>query len=188
MGIYITCIPAVSVFLRHAISHATKLLSRFTSYSSKLLNTLPSSHSKDGDYSHRKTTNCVDGSYTNLGDQKRFPSSKESYNLELYSARSVKTNATTGSLGDHDDDRIHLRVDLQQGQYSHVGHIRVRSQFRSLKTMIVACTRAFNHRPRFVLIGLRAFSGVWGLSPMLLAVQVSCSKDKTIIGSATVTV
>lgn len=107
--------PAVSVFLRHAIPHATKVLSRFSSYSSRLCNTLPSSQSKDGDYSHRKTTNRVDGPYTNLGDRTKFSSSKESYDLELHSARSVKTKVTTGSLGDHDDDRIHLRVDLEQG-------------------------------------------------------------------------
>lgn len=107
--------PATSVFLRHAIPQATKLLSRFTFYSSKLRNTLPSSQSKDGDYSHRKTTNRTDGQYTNLGDRKMLPSGKESYKLESYSARSVKTNVTTGSLGDHDDDRIHLRVDLEQG-------------------------------------------------------------------------
>jgi len=109
--------PATSVFLRHALPHATKLLSRFTSYSSRLRNTLPSSQSKGShrDDGHRKTTNRVDGPYTNQGNRELVPSGKESYNLELHSAQSVKTSVTTGSLGGHDDDRIHLRVDLEQG-------------------------------------------------------------------------
>jgi len=111
-------VPATSVFLHHAVPHATKLFSRFTSYSSKLRNTLPSSQSEGShrDDSHQKSTNRVDGSYTNMDDRREVvPRGKESYHLELYSAHSVKTNMTTGSLGDHDDDRIHWRVDLEQG-------------------------------------------------------------------------
>ncbi len=42
------------------------------------------------------------------------PSGKDSYNLKLYSAQSVKTNVTMGSLGGYDDDRIHLRVGIEQ--------------------------------------------------------------------------
>jgi hypothetical protein len=108
--------PATSVFLGHVVPHATKLLSRFTSYSRRLRNTLPSSQSKGSrrDDSHRKTTNRVDGPYTNLGDREMVPSGKDSYNLKLYSAQSVKTNVTTGSLGGYDDDRIHLRVGIEQ--------------------------------------------------------------------------
>lgn len=109
--------PATSVLLRHALPHATRLLSKTTSYASKLSGTLPISLSESsyGDDRHGEGANRTKRRYWNLGDRELTPSDNESHKLELYGAQSVKTNVTTGPLRDHPDSKIHLRVDLEQG-------------------------------------------------------------------------
>ena len=42
-------------------------------------------------------------------------SSKESNDLELVFTQAVKTNMLAAPFQDYDPDRIHLRVDLEQG-------------------------------------------------------------------------
>ena len=117
VGICITCMPATSVLFRHALPHATRLLSKTTSYASKFRSNIPPSLSKGSqeDGGIEKVTNYAKRQYRNLGDRELMLSDNESHILGLYSAQSVKTDVTTGSLGDHSDGKIHLRVDLEQG-------------------------------------------------------------------------
>ena len=50
-----------------------------------------------------------------MRDWELASSSKESNNLELVSTQAVKTNVVAAPFQDFDPDRIHLRVDLEQG-------------------------------------------------------------------------
>ena len=116
VGICITYMPATSMFLRHVLPHASRLLSKVTSYSRKLRKTFPSGHShgSNGDDSDLKKTDHIDEPYRNAGNRELANSGKESYDLELFSTQAVKTNVVAGPFKDYDDDRIHLRVDLEQ--------------------------------------------------------------------------
>ena len=92
-------------------------MSKTTSYASKLRDTLPSSRSTSSPENddRRKKTNFTKRQYWFLGDREPMSDGKGSHGFELYPAQSVKTNVTTGPLGDHCDGKIHLRVDLEQG-------------------------------------------------------------------------
>ena len=58
----------------------------------------------------------IDGPYRNITDWELTNGSKESYQMELTSAQAVKTHvAATSFEGYHENDGIHLRVDLEQG-------------------------------------------------------------------------
>lgn len=57
----------------------------------------------------------LDGPYRSLGDREFVPTSKNIYSLGMFPAQRVKTDVTTGTSEGYEDDRIHLRVDLEQG-------------------------------------------------------------------------
>ena len=101
------------------LPHASKLLSKPTSYFSKLRNNVSSgqSHGPQEDNSKKKATDRTDGPYRNLGDwgPTMRGKDKELYDLELGSLQAVKTKVVAAPFEDYDDDRIHLRVDLEQG-------------------------------------------------------------------------
>lgn len=56
----------------------------------------------------------MNGHYQNLRDGALAIRGKEEYELGLYSANSVKTNVVAGPFEGLQDDRIHLKVDLEQ--------------------------------------------------------------------------
>lgn len=122
--------PAASALLRHAPrSHATglqkpvregpdrRLISKTTSYGSKLRDNLPFSLTKSSpeDDSAREKTNYTKRQYWSSGDRELMLGGTSSVESELHPANSVKTNVTTGPFGEHCDGKVHLRVDLEQG-------------------------------------------------------------------------
>ena len=76
-----------------------------------------SQHASNGDDSNKKKPNRLDGPYRNLRDRDSdlAISGQESEDLELFPTQAIKTHVVAGPLNDYDDDRIHLRVDLEQG-------------------------------------------------------------------------
>ena len=50
-----------------------------------------------------------------MRDWEAASSSKESKDLELVSTQAVKTSLVAAPFQNYDPDRIHLRVDLEQG-------------------------------------------------------------------------
>lgn len=87
------------------------------SYLSKLRNTVLSSPSPSplGDSSNNKRPDRIHGPYRSMRDWELGSSSKQSDDLQLFSTQVVKTNVVAAPFHDYDPDRIHLRVDLEQG-------------------------------------------------------------------------
>ena len=56
----------------------------------------------------------MNGHYQNSKDRARAIRGKEEYGLGLYSTNSVKTSVAAGPFEGLPDDRIHLKVDLEQ--------------------------------------------------------------------------
>ena len=116
VGIVITCVPATSVFLRHVLPPTKDVQKRITSYFRNFGTTLPrnQNHTSHGSNSYKKRTEGTNGHYQNLRDGALAIRGKEEHELGLYSANSVKTNVVAGPCEDLHDDRIHLKVDLEQ--------------------------------------------------------------------------
>ena len=56
----------------------------------------------------------MNGRYQNLRDGATGIRGREEYELGLYSTDTVKTNVVAGPFGSFHDDRILLKVDLEQ--------------------------------------------------------------------------
>ena len=109
--------PATSVFLRHILPHVSRLLSKPISYLSKRRNpvlTSPS-HSPLVDSSENKRLDRMHGPYRSMKDWELATSSKGSNDLELVSTQAVKTNVVALPSQAYNPDRIHVKVDLEQG-------------------------------------------------------------------------
>ena len=117
VGINITCMPATSVFLRHVLPSANSLRSKFTSYCSKLRTSLPlrQSHASHKTNSLESKTAGIDGPYRNLRDRELAVNDNGVYDLAQYPAQIVKTNVVAEPFGSFSDDKIHLKIDLEQG-------------------------------------------------------------------------
>lgn len=118
VGIYITCMPATSVFLRHILPSMKSFRSEVISYSNKLHISLPLrlNHTSHVSNSHKSRTAGIDGPYRNLGGRELAVNDNEAYDLALHPAQAVKTKVVAESpFGEFSDDRIHLKVDLEQG-------------------------------------------------------------------------
>ena len=116
VGIVITCVPATSVLLRHILPPAKTLQEKLISYFKKTGTTLnlKQNHTPHGSNNHKKRTDGMNGHYQNIRDGATGTKRKEEYGLGLYSTDTVKTNVVAGSFESFNDDRIHLKVDLEQ--------------------------------------------------------------------------
>ena len=117
VGIYITCIPATSVFMRHILPSVTSLPLKITYYSSKLHGSTPvrQAQAPNGSNIHKSGTSRNNGPYRNLRDRQLVVNDDGAYDLALYAAPNVKTTVVAEPFEALSDDRIHLRVDLEQG-------------------------------------------------------------------------
>lgn len=111
--------PTLSVFLRHTLPPISTIRSKFFSNSNKLRGTLPSPRQNNlchgGTHSYRGKGDGIDGPYQNLKDRALSIGDREAFDLGLYPTHGVKTNVSVEPYADFSDDRIHLRVDLEQG-------------------------------------------------------------------------
>ena len=57
----------------------------------------------------------MDGPYQNLSTRMVAISGKEAYDMGLYPAGVVQTNVSAEPFRATSDDKIHLRVDIEQG-------------------------------------------------------------------------
>ena len=108
--------PAASKFLRHTLPPAGALRSKLISYTSKFRSSL---HLRQKRTSHENSsykgrTDGIGGPYRNLKDREQAVGDNEVYDFELYSAQAVKTSVTVAPFESSSDDRIHMRVDLEQ--------------------------------------------------------------------------
>lgn len=108
--------PATSAFLRHVLPPAGALQSKLASYSSRLRSSLhPRQKQTSREHDRCKDrTDGRDGPYRNLKDRALAVGHNEWYDLEPYSAQAVKTSVVAEPFGSVSDDRIHLRIDLEQ--------------------------------------------------------------------------
>ena len=117
VGIYITCMPATSVFVRHILPSVTSLRSKLIYYSSKLHGNSPlrQSQASHGSNIHKSRAAGMNGPYRNLKDRGQAANDDGVYDLAIYPAQNVKTDVVAEPFGAFSDDGIHLRVDLEQG-------------------------------------------------------------------------
>ena len=109
--------PAASVFVRHVGPSTATIQSKLETYSSKVRRRfyLPQSRRSIGTRSQQIKSDGRDGPYQNLSNRVVAMSGKEAYDLGLYPAGVVRTNVSAEPFRALSDDKIHLRVDLEQG-------------------------------------------------------------------------
>ncbi len=86
------------------------------SYTSKFRSTLhlPQKRTSHEESSYKGRMHGIAGPYRNLKDREQAVGDNEGYGFELHSAQTVKTSVSVAPFENLSDDRIHMRVDLEQ--------------------------------------------------------------------------
>ena len=106
--------PALSRMLRHSLPQYETLRSNLFSRASRLRGKLSGKSSPRESSNRAVMVDAGNGTYEALEDP-FFPQASLRQEFELKQLESVKTKVATGDSHDLSDDRIHLRVDLEQG-------------------------------------------------------------------------